>query len=152
MNAQANELESKLAEEIEKGDIRLKRFHDKLIINLDDKISFDSGSARLKRDITNALKKIRNILVRYPENMIIVEGHTDNIPIRSKRFRNNWRLSTERALSVLGFLLKNKKLNPQRFSASGYGEYNPIVTNDTAQNRALNRRVDIVVIPRVKKK
>ena len=152
MEAQANELEDKLADEIKNGDIRLKRFHDKLIINIDDKISFDSGSSMLKKEILNALEKIRDILDKYPENSIIVERHTDDVPIRSRSFRDNWQLSTERALSVLGFLLKNTKLNPERFSAAGYGEYNPIVSNDTAQNRALNRRVDIVVVPRLKKK
>jgi chemotaxis protein MotB len=79
----------------------------------------------------------------------MIEGHTDNIPIRTKRFRDNWQLSTERALSVLDFLLKNKGLNASRFGAAGYGEFNPIVPNDTPDNRSLNRRVDIVLIPRV---
>jgi len=69
--------------------------------------------------------------------------------MRSKRFRDNWQLSTERALAVLDYLLQDKNLNPLRFSAAGYGEYRPLVPNDTPENRALNRRVDIVVIPAV---
>lgn len=150
MESQAKELENQLADEIKKGEIRLKRLHGKLIINIDDRISFDSGSSELKKGVFAALKKIRDILSNYPEYSIVVEGHTDNVPIHTKRFRGNWQLSTERALSVLEYLLINKSLNPVRFSAAGYGEFNPIVSNETANNRSLNRRVDIVVIPRLK--
>ncbi len=149
MEDQAKELEKQLADEIKKGDIKLKRFHDRLIINIDDKISFDSGKAELKKEIMPALGKITVILNNFPENKIIVEGHTDNVPISTSRFRDNWQLSTERALSVLNYILGEKKLNPSRFSAAGYGQYNPIVPNDTPANRALNRRVDIVVVPRL---
>ena len=148
LEEQAKELEKQLADEIRSGDINLKRFHDRLIININDRISFDSGSAELKKDVMPALKKIMAILVNYPENRIVVEGHTDNVPISTSRFRDNWQLSTERALSVLKYLLSERRLNPTRFSAAGYGEYSPIVPNDTPQNRSLNRRVDIVVVPR----
>lgn len=149
MEDQANELEKQLAEEIKKGEITLKRFHDKLIINIDEKICFDSGKAELKQDVMPALGKITTILANYPENKIVIEGHTDNVPISTSRFRDNWQLSTERALSVLNYILRGGKLNASRFSAAGYGEYNPIVPNDTPANRALNRRVDIVVVPRL---
>jgi len=151
MEAQANELEKQLQNEIKNGEIRLKRFHDKLIINIDDRISFDSGSAKLKRKIFSALKKIRKILSNYPEYRIVIEGHTDNVPIRTKKFKSNWQLSTARALSVLRYLLKNKKITPSRFSVAGFGKHNPIVPNNSPANRSLNRRVDIVVIPRLKK-
>ena len=149
LESQASELEKQLRSEIEKGDIRLKRYHDKLIINLDDKISFPSGSAVLKQEILPALDKIKKILSEYPEYQIIVEGHTDNVPIRTAKFRNNWQLSTERALSVLDYLLSKMEIDSARFSASGFGEHNPIVPNNSDENKSLNRRVDIVVIPRV---
>lgn len=145
---QANELENKLTDEIKKGQIRLKRFHNRLVINIDDKISFDSGSADLKKQILPALDKIKEILGNYPGNLIIIEGHTDNIPIRTKKFSDNWQLSGERALSVLHYFLESKNLDPRNFSLAGYGEFQPIVSNDTPENRALNRRVDIVVVPR----
>jgi chemotaxis protein MotB len=148
MENQAADLEKQLEDEIKKGDIRLKKFHNKLVINLDDKISFDSGQSDLKKEILDSLKKIREILSQYPEYDIVVEGHTDNIPIRTKKFKDNWQLSTERALAVLEYLLQDKNLNPIRFSAAGYGEHRPLVPNDTRENRALNRRVDIVVIPK----
>ncbi|XDD41364.1 OmpA family protein [Leptospira sp. WS60.C2] len=147
LSEQTKEFEEKLAKEITSGQIRLKRFHNKLIINIDDKISFDSGSSELKPAILPAIEKIRDILASYPENYIVVEGHTDNVPIKTK-FRNNWHLSSERALSVLEFILQNKSLNPKNFSSAGYGEHQPIVPNSTRENKALNRRVDIVVIPR----
>ncbi|OHD71468.1 MAG: hypothetical protein A2W19_02730 [Spirochaetes bacterium RBG_16_49_21] len=149
MEDQAKEFEKRLAEEIKKGQITLKRFHDKLILNIDERICFDSGSAELKKDVKPALDKIAEILNDFQGNRIIVEGNTDNVPIHTSRFRDNWQLSTERALSVLNYLLRNKKLNPARFSTAGYGEYNPIVPNDTAANRLLNRRVDLVVVPRL---
>ncbi|HSV98260.1 MAG TPA: OmpA family protein [Spirochaetota bacterium] len=153
MKMQADELEKQLGDEIRKGEIRLKRFHDKLVINIDDRISFDSGSAELKIGILPALQKITKILSDYPEYNIVVEGHTDNVPIKTRQFRDNWQLSTERGLAVLNYILNHdKKINNARFSAAGYGEFNPIVSNDTAANRALNRRVDIVVIPRAAKK
>ncbi|EMJ46324.1 OmpA family protein [Leptospira santarosai] len=148
LSDQANELENKLGDEIKKGQIRLKRFHNRLVINIDDKISFDSGSADLKKQILPALDKIKEILGNYPGNLIIIEGHTDNIPIRTKKFSDNWQLSGERALSVLHYFLESKILDPRNFSLAGYGEFQPIVSNDTPENRALNRRVDIVVVPR----
>lgn len=147
LSDQAKELEEKLSKEIDSGQIRLKRFHNKLIINIDDKLSFDSGSSELKAQILPGLDKIRDILASYPENYIVVEGHTDNVPIKTK-FRNNWHLASERALSVLEYLLQNKNLNPKNFSSAGYGEFQPIVPNSTKENKALNRRVDIVVVPR----
>ena len=98
------------------------------------------------------LDKIKKILSDYPEYQIVVEGHTDNIPIKTQKFRSNWQLSTERALSVLDYLLSKTKIDPRRFSAAGFAEHSPIMPNDTAENRSLNRRVDIVVIPRVKSK
>jgi len=149
MESQASELEKQLDQEIQKGDIRLKKFHNRLVINIDDRISFDSGYANLKKEVLPSLKKIREILSQFPEYSIVVEGHTDNIPMRSQRFRDNWELSTERALAVLGYLLQDTNLNPVRFSAAGYGEHRPLVSNATKENRALNRRVDIVVIPTV---
>lgn len=153
MANQEKELEKQLQSEIKKGEIRLKKFHNKLIINIDNRISFDSGSAKLKKDVFPALRKIGVILNNYPENRIVIEGHTDTDKVlRGGRFRDNWQLSTERALSVLRYILKNKDLDKSRFSAAGFGEYNPIVPNNTSINKALNRRVDIVVIPRITKK
>ncbi|MDH5560499.1 MAG: OmpA family protein [Deltaproteobacteria bacterium] len=149
LKSQEKELEKQLQNEIQLGQIRLKKFHNKLIINIDNRISFDSGKAELKDEILKAFDKIAQILVDFPENRIMIEGHTDDDKITGGRFKDNWQLSTERALSVLRYLLENKKLDKSRFMAAGYGEHSPIVPNTTPQNKALNRRVDIVVVPRV---
>jgi len=150
LKAQEKELAQQLEQEIQNGEIRLKKFHDKLTINIDNRISFDSGSAKLKKAVFPAFQKIAKILANYPENRIVIEGHTDNDPIARGRFKDNWDLSAERALSVLRYLLKNKDLDPKRFSAAGYAEFQPLVPNDSASNKGLNRRVDIVLLPRVK--
>ena len=152
MLSQQRELEKKLAHEIKVGQIRLKRFHNKLIINIDNKISFASGSATLKYNVKAALRKIGRILADYPENKIVIEGHTDSDKLFGGRFKDNWQLSAARALSVLRYILKNKKLDKSRFSLAGYGEFNPIVPNTSAKNKSLNRRVDIVVVPRLSNK
>ncbi|HPA72564.1 MAG TPA: OmpA family protein [Spirochaetota bacterium] len=151
MGRQAKDLEDQLKEEIRQGDIRISRLHDRIIININNKILFESGSAELRKGVYGSLDKIKEILAGYPENRIMVEGHTDNVPIGTAKFRDNWQLSTERALAVLNYLLRNKNLKPARFSAVGYGEFNPLVPNDTDANRAQNRRVDITVKPLIGK-
>jgi len=147
LSVQADELENQLKAEIEKGEISVKRYENKTIINIDNRICFDSGSADLKKGVKNSLVKISKTLKSFPGNSIRVEGHTDNIPIRNGRFHSNWELSSARALAVLRFLLANSDIEPERLSAAGYGEYHPIGPNDSLENRNLNRRVDIVIVP-----
>ncbi len=150
LSDQAKNLEEKLSEEIRLGEIRLKKFRNKLIINVDNKILFASGSASLKDKKTeDVLDRISSILAQYPQNDIQVIGHTDDVPISNAMFRDNWQLSSERALAVLERLLKNTSHDASRFMAVGAGQYQPVLPNSSAANRALNRRVDIVVIPRV---
>ncbi len=145
---QADKLMESLKKEIDAGDIRVKKMHNRIVINIDDRISFDSGSDKLKGDVKSALDRIAKIINDYPENRVVIEGHTDNVPIRTARFPDNWQLSTARALSVLRYILAQDMVTPDRFSAAGYGEYQPVVPNDSPENRSLNRRVDIVLIPR----
>lgn len=142
---QFKELEKELKKEIEAKTIRLRKTMNRLYINLDDRISFAPGSVVLKNDVKPILDKIITILAKYPNNLIFIEGHTDDIPMRTSRIRDNWQLSTERALSVLRYILKNNNLNPSKFSAAGYGEHRPIVPNTSPENRASNRRVELVV-------
>ena len=76
----------------------------------------------------------------------MVQGHTDNVPISSARYNSNWELSTARAVSVVKYFIEVKGLDPTRFSATGYGEYQPLLDNTTPENRAINRRVDILIV------
>ena len=87
-----------------------------------------------------------------PDNKIVVKGHTDNTPINTPRFRDNWQLSTSRALTVLYEVLKTDGMDPRNVNVGAYGagEYQPIRSNDSVENRAFNRRVDIVIRPKWK--
>ncbi|MCS7228996.1 MAG: OmpA family protein [Candidatus Kryptonium sp.] len=115
-----------------------------LTIHLLERLLFESGSADLKPEAMTVLDTLAEILKFLP-NKIRIEGHTDNRPIRSARFPSNWHLSVERALNTAYYLI-NKGVSPERISIAGYSEYRPIAPNDTEENRAKNRRVDIVII------
>lgn len=114
-----------------------------LIIRLTDQLVFTSGSEMLSKGSIPVLDKISKTLNKLP-GRIRIEGHTDNVPITSKRFRSNWELSSARAMSVGRYLMDRGKVQPSKVSLAGYGEYKPIVPNNTSANRKRNRRVDIV--------
>ena len=114
-----------------------------LVIRLPDNVVFDSGDDKVKEGAKTVLSAIAATL-RGNLVHLRVEGHTDNRPISTFRFRSNWELSTARATSVIAELAKDK-VEPTMLSAAGYGEFHPIATNDTPAGRALNRRVDLVI-------
>lgn len=116
-----------------------------LVINLSDNILFDTGQADLKPDARAILDKLAGILLKIP-NPVRVEGHTDNVPIHNDRYPSNWQLSTDRATNVVIYWIDKYHFPPARLSAAGYGEYRPLVPNDSDAHRARNRRVDIVVL------
>jgi len=148
LETQTDQLERELKDEIEKGEIRLKRYKTKTIINIDNSILFDSGRATLKKPVKTSLAKIADALINFPENNIQIEGHTDDVPIKTAKYPSNWELSAARALAVLRFFSDNTDMDPRKLSGVGYGEYQPLVPNDTPENRKLNRRVDIVILPK----
>ncbi|RJP55236.1 MAG: hypothetical protein C4549_08665 [Deltaproteobacteria bacterium] len=114
-------------------------------ISFGDSVLFDTGSAVIKDEAEPLLLSVISVIKRT-QNNIIVEGHTDNIPIKSK-YLSNWELSTARAAGVLMYILKeNNNMSPERFSTSGYAEYRPVTSNVTPEGRAKNRRVDIVFV------
>lgn len=115
-----------------------------VVITLPDSLLFDSGSASLKPESTDALTRIAEKLKEIP-GKIAIEGHTDNVPISSSIYKSNWELSAARASSVLHFLLQ-RGLNPDRFIIAGYGEYRPVAPNDTEEGRAKNRRVELIIM------
>ncbi len=119
-----------------------------LLLRFKENVLFDSGKAVLKPDALKILSFLGDILNKpeFAERYIRVEGHTDNIPIRTAVFPSNWELSTGRASSVIRFYIENTQVRPSRFTASGYGEYYPVANNTTTEGRALNRRVDIVIL------
>jgi len=116
-----------------------------LVIRFADSVLFDSGRAVLKPGAREILELFAREATAFP-NHIRVEGHTDNRPISTMRFPSNWELSTARATEVVRFLMESDELEATRLSAAGYGEYRPVATNDTREGRALNRRVDLVIL------
>jgi flagellar motor protein MotB len=117
------------------------------VITIPSSILFDVGKAELKWEALEALSDaalgIHNIIGNEAGWQIRVEGHTDNVPIKTKKFESNWDLSTARALSVVKFFLVHKYFQPDQLQAMGYGEHRPVAPNNSEENRAKNRRVEI---------
>ena len=116
-----------------------------VVIRVLDKAFFDEGKADLKERAKGALGKIVPVL-RIIDNQIRIEGHTDNVPINNNEIRSNWELSVRRATEVVSYFIEKYDFPPQRVSAVGYAEYRPIALNDTPENRALNRRIEIIIV------
>jgi chemotaxis protein MotB len=145
-------LEERLAGEIRDKQVRLQMMEKGLVITFVADVLFDSGKAKLKEEAYPILDKVVRVLKEnVPELNVGIEGHTDNEPIKYSGWKSNWELSTARALSVLHYLVSEKGITPERVSAIGYGEYQPVASNLTKEGRQLNRRVEIVILPQVKK-
>lgn len=145
-------LEEQLAQEIKDKQVRLAMEEKGLVITFVAEVLFDSGKAVLKPEGLPILDKVVRILrEQVPENNIGIEGHTDNEPIKYSGWKSNWELSAQRALTVLHYL-ESKGMSPKRLSQAGYGEHRPVASNETAEGRQLNRRVEIVILPKTVKK
>ncbi|WP_150275758.1 flagellar motor protein MotB [Paenibacillus tepidiphilus] len=117
-----------------------------LMITISDNALFASGDAIVKDDSRQLAKSISNMLQEFPDYDVLVQGHTDNVPISNSSYSSNWDLSVDRALHFMKILLLNPNLKPEKFSPIGYGEYHPIAPNDTAAGRAKNRRVEVSIL------
>lgn len=126
-------------------DIEIRKDERGIILQVKDSILFETGSSALKPDSTQILDKISELISTLP-NSIKIEGHTDNVPIKTSKYESNWELSSDRAVKVLRYFTEVKKLNGGRFTAEGCGEYSPIVPNTSDENRAMNRRVNILLV------
>ncbi|OIO39794.1 MAG: hypothetical protein AUJ75_00870 [Candidatus Omnitrophica bacterium CG1_02_49_10] len=143
------ELEKRLESELSEDKVRLEIAEKGLVITFVDKILFDSGKAELKGKGKDILQKTASTLRSSAKRMRIgIEGHTDNIPIKYSGFKSNWELSTARATSVLHYLIDSMGVPPDKLAATGYGEFQPIMSNSDEKGRAFNRRVEIVILPR----
>jgi chemotaxis protein MotB len=145
------ELQSKINNYIQDNGLDLSlqtRLTDEgLLVTLKDGAFFDSASAQVRPADAKLAREISDLLVMNPPRNIIVSGHTDNVPINNRQFESNWHLSVMRSINFMKVLLENEKLDPSHFSARGLGEFEPIATNDTAEGRKLNRRVEILILP-----
>lgn len=116
-----------------------------LVVKLREGVLYDTGSAELNEDAAKLARDISKMFEAEVPRTIYIEGHTDNVPTNQSQYPTNWELSSARAINFMKLILENSELDPRKFSATGYGEYRPIATNDTAQGRAENRRVEIVI-------
>jgi|SRR3989338_18173 len=145
-------LEDRLSQEIQDKQVKLQMMEKGLVISVLGDLLFDSGRAQIRAEGIAVLDKIARVLdENVPQLNVGIEGHTDNQPIRFSAWKSNWELSTARALSVLHYLDEKKGISPQRLSAIGYGEFQPVDTNDTVAGRQANRRVEIVILPKLTK-
>ena len=139
------ELEKLLSPEIQRREVALRIEPDGLIISLREVGFFDSGSAQIKSQAMGAVHRVATFL-KARDCALRIEGHTDNVPIHTASFASNWELSTARAVEVTKFLIANG-MRPQVLAAAGYGEFDPVVANDSPEHRAQNRRIEIVLQP-----
>jgi chemotaxis protein MotB len=138
-------LRLKLDDAIAAGRLELIRDSRGLVVSLPESATFPPASTEVTDGARELITRVAAIIQASGHSMRI-EGHTDNVPIRTPTFRSNWELSTARASAVIAFVIETQAFDPVRLSAAGYGEFHPRAPNDSAANRARNRRVDIVIL------
>ena len=143
-----SQLTSQLSAQVSQHIVAFRLGRDGLVISLRESGFFDSGSAIPHPQAKATLDPVAATLAATPYD-IRIEGHTDNVPIHTNQFASNWELSTARATELAKLFIVNYHLAPARISAAGYAEYHPVASNDSVEGRSQNRRVDIIVLPRI---
>lgn len=124
----------------------------KVYVSMENKLLFQSGSWSVGNTGKQALKKLGNVLAANPEIAVLIEGHTDSDPyIGNDNLSGNWDLSTKRATEIVKLLLKNNKIKAENLTAAGRGQYQPLATNKTAAGKAKNRRIEVILTPKLDK-
>jgi chemotaxis protein MotB len=145
---QYDALVSNLSEQVQKGQLQVRRFKDMLTVDVAEQLFFDSGRATLKETGKAVLKEVADAMKDYADKAIRVVGHTDNVPIAKAArnvFPSNWELSAARATTVVRFLQENG-IAPERLIATGRAEYAPIAPNESPEGRQKNRRIEITLV------
>jgi chemotaxis protein MotB len=145
------QLSRELQDEIKEGTVTITELQDRLTLSVVEELLFDSGSAKIRKEGLATLDKVANMLRAVQNRLIMVEGHTDNVPIGpkvSKEFPTNWELSAARAIAVVRYL-QEKGVDPKHLGAAGFSMYRPVVANDNSVDRQKNRRIDIVLTPEI---
>jgi chemotaxis protein MotB len=146
------DLNKKLEREVRRGEILIKEIRGNLVVDVTDRILFDSGEAELNEQGKEVLKKVGETLKEASDKIIQVGGHTDSLPISDRlkdEFPSNWELSTARATQVVRFLAESARIPGDRLVASGFAQFRPVASNATKRGRRLNRRIEIVLLPKV---
>lgn len=145
-----DQLVGALESEIQRGELTISNLEGKLSVSLLNNILFDSGQTVIKPEGQKVLKSLGDVLNKFPDKALQIEGHTDNVKISSRlkeQYPTNWELSTARATSVVHFLQDKVGLPGERLVAAGYSEYQPVAANVTPEERAQNRRIQILLVP-----
>ena len=146
------ELENRLKREIDDKQVKVEMLERGLVITFVAEVLFDSGKDKLRQEASETLTKVSRVLNTTVKDLKVgIEGHTDNEPIRFSGWKSNWELSAHRALSVLYYLIEENSVDPNRLTATGFGEYHPVDTNETKEGKQKNRRVEIVILPKTSK-
>lgn len=140
------DMSKKLQKMVDAGRLGVRVRDGRLVVRLPEDVLFPSGSSELSREGELALMEVAIVLRQFPDRRFMAAGHTDNTPIKSDRYKDNWELSMARALVVTRFLVE-AKMPPQNIVAAGYGEFDPIASNDTPKGRSENRRIELVLLP-----
>ncbi|HCX64236.1 MAG TPA: chemotaxis protein MotB [Eubacteriaceae bacterium] len=140
-----NQVREYVEEQGLEADVTVSANRQGVFVDIKEAILFESGEAELKDTGTEILDELEGLFLQF-DNQVVVEGHTDNVPINTAQYPTNWELSADRAVTVVRYLTEEKSIPAQRLSAVGYGEFHPIVSNDTPENRAKNRRVNLLII------
>lgn len=143
-----NAITAKLQKMTDMGKLKVLIRNGRMIVKLPAEVLFPSGSAELSPDGQAALKEVAGVLKEYRDRQFMIAGHTDNLPVVEKKYRNNWELSTARALTVTEFMI-GAGMRPDNLVAAGYGEFDPVSSNNTSAGRQDNRRIEIVLLPTV---
>lgn len=140
------ELEDELDSLRDEKDVKVKVTKRGVVITMADKVLFDLGVSEINPEAFPLMNKIITVLKANSSFPVRVEGHTDNLPIKTERFPSNWELSIARAVNVVKFFIKDGEILPERMSAAGYGASRPLLPNYTSASRAKNRRVEILLL------
>ncbi|MGQ0504191.1 MAG: OmpA family protein [Myxococcaceae bacterium] len=131
---------------IDAGKLKVQVREGRMVVELATDVLFPSGSASLNADGKTAIAEVSGLLASIPDRRFQIEGHTDNVPMKSKQYRNNWELAAGRSLTVLNTMVE-AGMPPERISAASFGDSKPAKPNDTPENKAANRRIEIIVVP-----
>lgn len=146
------DLERRLKSEIGDKEVKVEMMDRGLVITFVAEVLFDSGKDILRQEAFIKLEKVASVLNTTVKDLNVgIEGHTDSDPIVRSGWKSNWELSVARALSVLHYIIDNQGVDPHRLSATGYGEFHPVAPNTSKEGKQRNRRVEIIILPKVEK-
>ncbi|WP_242203873.1 OmpA/MotB family protein [Aestuariivivens insulae] len=141
---------SKALTDFEGKGLTVEQRDGKVYVSMENKLLFESGSWAVGAEGRRAVMQLGSVLGDNPDIAVLIEGHTDNVPYQgSGQLKGNWDLSTKRATAIVNILSENTNINPENLTAAGRGEHSPIATNDTPEGRAKNRRIEVILTPKL---